>query len=204
MLIDLTHTLDESTPVYPGDEPVTLYKQASIDREGYETYYFASNLHAGTHLDVPRHIIEDNRFVSDFMIENFIGKAVLLDVRGQKQIDYSQDYETLILEGEIVILYTGHDTYYEEDSYYYDHPVITKEFTELLIKKKIKLLGMDMPSPDVEPFECHQALLASDICLLENLTHIDRLIGWNHIELYAVPLKIVAEATPVRAFAKVW
>ena len=204
MLVDLSHQLDEMTPVYPGDEWVTLNKQASIDQEGYETYYFATNLHAGTHLDVPRHIIEDHRFVSDFMIENFIGPAVILDVRGQTRIDYSKAYESLINKEDIVILYTGHDSHYQETSYYDSHPVITKELTRFLIKKQIKLLGMDIPSPDTEPYLRHQELLGAGICLLENLTNIEQLIGWPYIELYAVPLKIVAEASPVRAFAKVW
>ncbi|MGX7030707.1 cyclase family protein [Vagococcus zengguangii] len=201
-IFDLSHHINQKMPIYPGDKPVILYKDATLTKEGYETYFVSGNLHVGTHLDVPRHIIEDSRFVSYFEIDRFIGRAILLDVRGQLEIDYKEEYEVLINYGDIIVLYTGYDKYYGESVYFDEHPVITKAFVDFMISKKIKLLGMDMPSPDYAPYERHQELLGADICLLENLTNLECLVGIDNIELYAVPLKLDAEASPVRAFAR--
>jgi kynurenine formamidase len=92
---------------------------------------------------------------------------------------------------------------YGEEIYYNKHPVITEKLAEFLIKKKIKMLGIDMPSPDYFPFDIHKLLLSNNIFIMENLKNLDKLIKANKFEVYAFPLKIQAESSPVRAVAKI-
>ena len=80
-------------------------------------------------------------------------------------------------------------------------PVISEELAELLIKKKIKMLGMDMPSPDNGEFEIHKKLFENEIFILENLTNLNKLLYNEEIQIFAQPLKIQGEASLVRAIA---
>ena len=75
------------------------------------------------------------------------------------------------------------------------------EIAELLIKKKVKMVGMDMPSPDRNNYEIHNALFENDIFLLENLTNLNKLLYNEKIKLFAQPLKIESESSLVRAIA---
>ncbi|MGX6978261.1 cyclase family protein [Vagococcus elongatus] len=198
-IIDISQPLNGETPIYPGDEPLILYEQQTVERDGYSTFFLSSNLHAGTHLDVPMHLIKDERTVADFPLEQFMGEGVLLDVRGEAVIDYQVAYEELIQPQAIVLLYTGHDTFYYQSDYFTDHPTVSEELADFFVRKEIKMLGMDMPSPDYHPFEIHQRLFQADIPLLENLTNLEKLLAVNNFQVMALPLKIEAEASFVRA-----
>lgn len=61
---------------------------------------------------------------------------------------------------------------------------------------------MDTPSPDRVPYAVHRLLLASNILIMENLAHLDQLLGVAQFEVFALPLKLHADAAPVRVVAK--
>ena len=130
--------------------------------------------------------------------EMFIDKAVSGKSTDRPEYDKMMDY---IKENDIVLLFTGWDNFYGKEEYYTEHPVVSRELAELLIKKKIKMLGMDMPSPDRDNYEIHNVLFENDIFLLENLTNLNKLLYNEEIQLFAQPLKVQSEASLVRAVA---
>jgi kynurenine formamidase len=67
----------------------------------------------------------------------------------------------------------------------------------------VKLVGVDMPSPDHVPFPVHRRLLSAGVCIVENLRGLDRLLHKAAIRFYAFPLAIRADSSPVRAVAEV-
>ncbi|MCG4456203.1 cyclase family protein [Erysipelothrix rhusiopathiae] len=146
-------------------------------------------------------ISSDERFISNFPIDRFIGRGVMIDVRNQKEIDYKPDYELLVNQGDVVVFYTGFDERRGEKVYFEDHPVFTEELAMFLVEKQIKMVGMDIPSPDLEPYYVHNILMDADIMILENLNNLDSLRYHKDFIISAVPLKIEAEASPVRAYA---
>ena len=93
--------------------------------------------------------------------------------------------------------------YYHEEKYFTEHPVVSDELAEFLLSRKIKMLGMDMPAPDYHPFKFHKDLLMKGIFILENLTNLKELVLLKEFEVIALPLKISAEASLVRAVCKV-
>ncbi len=202
-LIDISHVLSEDTPIYPGDFKTTLQKHKTIEKDHYCSYLLSTCLHTGTHIDLPMHLINDNRVAAEFELDHFVGKGVLLDVRGEKLISMKPCYEEMISNGSIVLLYTDFDQYYNKVEYFTQHPVVSNELADFLLSKKIKILGMDMPSPDYPPFAVHKSLLSNDIFVLENVTSLDSLLGINSFEVFAFPLKISAEASFVRAVCRI-
>lgn len=198
-LIDISHILDENTPIFPGDYKTSLTKHMTIEKDYYSAYLLQSCFHSGTHVDIPMHLVNDDRTVKDFPLDSFVGKGVLLDVRGEKSIGMKSVYEVMVKEQDIVLLFTGFDKHYFQDEYFTQHPVVSDSLAEFLISKRIKMLGMDMPAPDYPPFTFHKDLLKNGILVLENLTNLHSLTDVDEFEVMALPLKVSAEASFVRA-----
>ena len=198
-LIDISHVLDENTPIFPGDYKTTLSIYKSLNKDYYNAYLLQTCLHTGTHIDMPMHLIEDDKTTADFSLDNFFGRGVLLDVRGEKVISMKPIYEEMVNEQDVVLLFTGYDENYGKNEYFTQHPTVSDDLAEFLLSRNIKLLGMDMPAPDYPPFTFHKNLLRKRIFVLENLTNLQNLIGVRDFQVMALPLKINAEASLVRA-----
>lgn len=199
--VDLSHKIKNEMPNYPGDLEVSLEKEHDYDIHSYNNYIMKSGMHTGTHIDAPLHMLGNKKFISEYSIESFAGNAVLLDVRGEKDIGLKDQYYKDIKENDIVLFYTGWDSNYGKEEYYTCHPVISEELAEFLVRKKIKMIGMDMPSPDNKPFNVHKVFLGNNIFILENLTNLNDLLYIEELFIFAQPLKIEAEASLVRAIA---
>ena len=200
-LIDLTHTIENNMPVYPGDKNVILYEDKNYDKDFYTSYILKSGMHSGTHIDAPMHITKDKRFINEFSLNNFYGKGVFIDARGKDIIDVNEDFKKSLQGKEIVIIYTGFEEKYGCDEYYNNHPVFSKELVEVFKLNNIKMVGFDMPSPDKEPYEIHKMLLNNNIFILENLCNLDKLLNIEDFTIMCFPLKIKAEGSLVRAVA---
>ncbi|WP_053375335.1 cyclase family protein [Paenibacillus sp. FJAT-27812] len=203
MIIDLTHTIQHLMPVYPGDADTVLEQSKHISQDGYNNHQLSINMHAGTHIDGPMHLLDVQQYIDEFPVEQFVGDAVLLDVRGVSAIAYKEEYEELIKEEQIVIVYSGHGELYGEPSYFTDYPVLNGQFVDLLIRKRVKMIGLDTPSPDKYPFDIHKKLFENHILIIENLKHVERLAGISAFEIIALPLRIQADSSIARVIARV-
>ena len=54
-VVFLSHVLSASTPVFPGDPPVTIHPAATIAQDGFYLQHVASGEQAGTHWAAPAH-----------------------------------------------------------------------------------------------------------------------------------------------------
>lgn len=199
--LDLSRIIEDRMPVYPGDDTTLLFQTATIKKDHFTSFRLETNMHVGTHLDAPLHFIENSKYISDYPLARFIGKAVVIDVRGVEFIDLKAEYEELISEEDIVLFYTGFSEYYGTADYYSKHPILTLELAEFLVHKKVKMVGLDTPSPDRDNYLIHHKLLSNDIFIIENLCNLEKLLPCINLEIVAFPLKIKAEASPVRVVA---
>lgn len=200
-IVDISYPIVADMPVYPGDNSVFLQKSKTLELDHYTAFYLKTGLHAGTHIDIPMHLLDDNTTVDLWDIDHFIGNGVLLDVRGEHNIKYHAEYTELITDGAIVLLWTDYcDLFTSPDKYYNNHPIVCEDLADFFVSKQIKMLGIDMPSPDKAPFSVHKKLLNNSIIILENVTNLEALSKVKQFTVHAVPLKIQAEASLVRAF----
>ncbi|EFM10237.1 cyclase family protein [Paenibacillus curdlanolyticus YK9] len=203
MLIELSHPIVNGLPVFPGDTETELTQSKFYRIDGYSNHQLSINMHAGTHIDGPMHLLDCSTYLNEFPLETFIGDGCLLDVSRESVIDYKAEYEELISPQQIVILHTGHSRLFGQPSYFTDYPVLTVEFAKLLVRKNVKMVGMDMPSPDKYPFEVHQHLFQHNILLIENLTNVEQLRDIPSFEIIALPLNIRADSSMARVIARV-
>ena len=201
-LIDLSHSFEAVMPIYPHDQPVSLEQTRFVEAHGFNYYILTTGLHAGTHMDAPLHFLQNGNTIKDIALDTFMGLGCLLDVRGEKCITYKRQYDELVSPGDIVLLRTDHSVLYGKEEYFTCHPVVSENLADFFIERKIRMLGLDLPSPDQAPFSIHHKLLIEGIPLLENLTNLCELSSATSFEIMAFPLKIGAEACPVRVVAK--
>lgn len=203
--IDLSHIIQNNMLVHPYDGVVKVYEDKILDKDKYNNSRLETGMHAGTHIDAPRHLLDSAMYISDFALEQFAGNGCLLDVRGENIIYFKEEYYELVQENDIVLLFTGFSSLYGKSDYYErfnNHPIVDVKLAEFFVKKKVRMIGMDMPKPDNYPFEIHKLLLNNDIFIMENLTNLGELLNISSFEVFAFPLKIRAEASIVRAVAR--
>lgn len=202
-LIDLTHTIINMQPVYPGDEPTMLSPTEQLTRDSYTNHRLQISMHSGTHMDLPMHLLKSDKYVSDYPIETFIGNGCIIDARNQSFIKMKKEYVDRIIEGSIVLILTGQDKKFGTKEYFDEFPVIDEEFATILVAKKIRIVGIDSPSPDKFPFPVHKILLKSNIPIIENLTNLELLLNEKRFEVIALPLKIKADSSILRVAARI-
>ncbi len=190
-IVDLSHPLTNDLPCYPGDQPFVLETAVSGN---VTVSKMMTSLHVGTHIDVPLHMLKNQETLDSFSLDRFMGQAQVIEDTSPSSLD-------TIEEGDIVLLRTGYSKRFYYPNYYQDFPRLNEAFVDCLIEKKIKMLGLDTPSPDDAPYPIHQKLLSKGIFIIENLTQLEELPLKTRFMFYGVPLKMVAEASLIRAFA---
>ncbi len=204
-IIDLSQTVEDRMPVYPGDKPTRLVRSKRLEADGYNIHTLTISMHSGTHIDGMMHMTASGEYISAPAAEAFINAGYILDVRNQAVIGAKTGYAEMLSANSTVLLYTGHAAYYGRPEYFSDHPILDMDLCRLLISNNIRMVGMDMPSPDRFPFEIHKTLLENRIFIIENLTNLDKLLAPDieNFEVIALPLKIKADSSIARVVARV-
>lgn len=200
--LDLTRTFNNSMPVYPGDPLTELKQNAHLDSDGYNEYHLSTGLHVGTHLDAPLHMIENGKMIDQLSLDRLIGSGKAIRALDRMEIDVDLLKKTNIESGDIVLIQTNHDRHWNTDKYYNDYPILTEAFAQQLVDLKVKLVGLDTPSPDKAPYPIHKILLKHGILIIENLTNLDQLPE-EDLTIFALPAKLTADAAPVRVIAQI-
>lgn len=199
--IDLSHSILDDMPVHPYDDKVKLYQDKFMDKDKYVNFKIKMGMHAGTHIDTPMHLTNRETYINEIPLDRFAGRGVLLDVRNESIIKVKELYSDIVHENDIVLLFTGHSVKYGTEEYYTDQAIIDEGLADFFVEKNIKMLGMDLPSPDYYPFEIHKKLFDNNILIIENLTNLSELTYEKNFEVIAFPLKIRAEASMSRVVA---
>jgi len=202
-ILDLTHTFDGNMPVYPGDPHVQLTQIARVQKDGFTNHELKTGLHVGTHMDAPLHMLEGGKNLADISVEKYIGRGHLVDARGQESVG-AELLDALPIEpGDILLICTGHSAHFRKPEYYASFPVVSEDFATRAVELQVSMIGMDTPSPDVPPFAVHKILLGSDVLIVENLTNLEKLFLCKEYRIIALPVKLKADAAPVRVIALV-
>lgn len=188
-VFDLSLSLSCDSPVFPGVPKPEIKSVATKDKEGYNELLLSFTTHTATHIDAPFHFLKDRKKISDFDISHFIGEAIILDCRNQKEIILEEKQLSLIKENDFVFLFTSYVDSYPNERYFKDYPIISSKSAQDLVSKKVRIFGMDSPSPDHEPYRIHEILLKKEIMILENLCNLSSLVN-KRFRCIIAPLKL--------------
>lgn len=199
-IIDLSVSINERTPVYPGDHKTKIEPAGVFEKDGYNDHYVSIGTHVGTHIDAPLHMVDGGKTLDQIPIEQFVGRGKLIEVEN-KTFDLEAVQEAGIKEGDIVLFHTGMIESYLKETYFEEYPEIPVEIAKYLIEKKVKMVGMDMCSPDHPPFKIHRILLGAGVLIIENLTNLAELVG-KEFTVYALPVKLQLDGASARVIAQ--
>jgi arylformamidase len=198
-IIDISLPLETKLAVWPGDTEfdyrLTWKRSAGAT---VNVGAFRMSTHGGTHVDAPFHFADGGQKIDELPLATFIGKAMVIHVRGQQTVsrrDLSRD-----LQGATRLLIRT-DAWGDAHSFPESIPVIELDVPDWLGSQGIVLLGIDLPSVDAldsKELPVHHALARNQVTILESLNLKD--VEEGAYELITFPLKIVgADAAPVRA-----
>ena len=203
-IYDISQTINSGMPVWPGDPQVRLEWLSQISQGG------AVNLteihmcaHAGTHIDMPSHFLEQGQNLDDLDLKVVIGIARVVSVPiGVKVINDSY-LKTISLAGvERVLFKTKNSSIVQTDprSFHENFVAMDASGARYLAETGCKLVGIDYMSVAVfeDPDGGHLPLLEAGIVVLEgvNLENVEP----GEYQLIALPLKLGGrEGAPVRA-----
>ena len=207
-IVDLSHTISMGMPVYPGTEPPQISVPCTIEAHGFTEKRISLFSHTGTHIDAPGHILNGANTLDQFPLIQFYVEGVVIDVSWfKKQVLELSDLEPFRaqMEGkDFVLLHSGWSDLWGQEAYFRDYPVLSQEAALWLSQRPIKGIGLDMISidpVDSVDFPNHKILFEQSMVIVENLTHLQGLVGHPFI-FCCMPLKLEnADGSPVRATA---
>lgn len=209
-VIDLTHTIREGMPVYPGTEPPVFEPANSYEKDGFRETRLSMFSHTGTHMDPPAHLFAGRTTLDGFPIGQFIGHALVIDCRGLAEgaaitMDYLRKYGELAKQADFLLFYTGWDEKWGSEAYFGDYPCIDMDVLEYIIQGDYKGIGFDVigldPIADTNLTRHKKLFAKKDIVNIENLANLGK-CGEGLFWFSCFPLKTEnSDGSPVRAVA---
>lgn len=212
-IVDLSHPLDDDTPVHPGDPVARFRPAATVAADGYNVLHVSMGSQTGTHVDAPFHFLEDGARIDELPLDLFLAPAVIADVRGKAphgRIEWSDlaPCAGRLEPGRILVLQTGWDAHWGTDAYV-DHPFLTADAAERVVAAGVRSVAIDALSLDetvvggeaADGFAAHFAVLGAGGVIVENLRNLAAVTAAEPV-LSVLPLRFAgADGAPVRAVA---
>ncbi len=207
-VIDLTQTISEKMPVYPGTEQPKLKQTNTIEKDGFKETLLSMYSHTGTHMDAPAHIFPGAPTLDALPAEAFAGRAVVVDCTdagegGRITMRHVDAVREAADRAEFLLFHTGWSRLWNHPRYFGAYPAFDEDVIRYCAAGK-KGIGVDAISIDpVDSFELpmHRIILGAGLVIIENLTGLEALSG-KEFHFAALPLKYEnADGAPVRAAA---
>ena len=124
-VIDLTHTISEDMPVFPGSETPKLTTKSTYEKDGFKETLLQMYSHVGTNMDQPAHIFTNRKTLDQFSPEQFIGKALVVDCRDLKEGQVIAMDKINIDKAKLagfLLFNLGWDKHFKDETYFNDFP----------------------------------------------------------------------------------
>jgi len=210
-ILDLTLTVSDKIPAFPGSPHPHFVPWEKIKNDGYNLELLFMSSHTGTHLDAPHHFLEKGAKIHEISLKKLVSEAVLIKTRKKsgESITKTDVQKFEKKHGKIdslssVIFYTGWQRNLQKKYYFTKNPGLSVSAAKYLASKKISLVGIDSPSIDLgmaSKFSVHQIFAKKGMLVVENLANLEK-IKSSKFHLVVLPLKLKnATGSPVRAIA---
>ena len=207
-IIDLTLTISESIPTFPGSPKPSFIDWDNLKDDGYNLELLFLSSHTGTHMDAPFHFVKKGKKIHEINPSRFVSEAILVKIRSKvitkTDIQKFEKKHRKIESGSTVIFFTGWQKNLKKDFYFTKNPGLSASAANYLALKKINLVGIDSPSIDLgsnSKFSAHHIFSKKGILIVENLANLEK-IQSSKFQLVVLPLKLKdATGSPVRAIA---
>jgi arylformamidase len=203
-IYDITLTISNDLPVWPGDTPIDLVRNKDMQLgELYTLSQITTTVHVGTHLDAPLHFVRGGHGVDTINLNKLIGPCLVVYLSEALSVDAAALEQAHIpAHTTRLLLRTSNSDYWArgDTEFHTDFVAIDPSGAEWLVAHGIQLVGIDYLS--VGAYEggisTHEILLSNDLVPVEGLNLAG--IEPGEYQLICLPLKLKdCDGAPVRA-----
>jgi arylformamidase len=193
---DLTRTISQDMPIYPGDPQPEFYAHATIKDNNANITRITVGSHTGTHVDAPWHFLQEGNSIDREPLDKFIGEAAIIDASDKNSITAEAFSGYEIRSNDIVLIYTGTGDRLTDFAY------LDVSAAEWIVEHEVKGVGIDTAS--VEKYgkkdaPVHKMLLNRNIGIIENLVNLKQFVG-SRMFFVCMPLPLKGiDGSPARA-----
>ncbi len=199
-IYDVSKLISEDMVVYKNREEKRIKRTivSSYETGDYYESRLDTDLHCGTHIDAPLHMVKNGNTIDKYNVSKFIGKCKVFDLTNVDEFITKKDIESLDIQKDDRVIFktkNSYDTVYNPKFVY-----IEEDAAEYLAEKQIQSLGIDAMSieRDKKHHPTHKIILGANIGVIEDMMLKD--VNEGEYFLSALPLKIKdSDASPIRA-----
>ena len=207
----MKRTFDISLPIsnklarWPGSPETKIMRRLDFDKgdKVLNSTVFL-DVHTGTHVDAPAHIIQGAEYTHQIDLNNCIGRASLIDLSNIEEEIKPHHLESSGLKSssERLLIKTKNSILWAQENQEFskNYIALSPEAARWIIENNFILVGIDYLS--IQSFDdssdTHLTLLGADVIILEGLNLID--VPEGEYELICLPIKLIGtEGAPARA-----
>ncbi|WP_168704605.1 cyclase family protein [Gordonia paraffinivorans] len=213
-IVDLTHTLSPSFPLWPGEPPVLTVPTSRVGpgNSGYSTNYLSFPEHAGTHVDAPSHKIGNGITVDRIDPADLMVPLVVISIaskaRGNPRATLTErdvaEWEKRhgqIPRGALVALHTG----WQPRTGGAHAAAYSPGVVEMLVaERRVVAIGTDTLSIDLfDESGAHTAILGSGRYAVEAMANLDAVPQTGATVIVGAPKFAGGTGGPARVLAVV-
>ncbi len=176
--------------LFDGDPDVTIDVVFTVDEDFFRVEEISTGTHAGTHIDAPRHFLNEGRSLEELSADEFVWETYVIDVRERMQtepvfqlsVDDIKNYERRnrrIARGSLVVFQTGFEEAFGTPAMFGPNPGMSAEAIQWLFDERhISGIGTDLYGPDAATdfdFLATYTVLANDGVAVVAMKNLDDL-----------------------------
>lgn len=204
-LLDVSVLLTQGVPTYPGNPEFELQPLKRIaDGGSSNVSRLVMGTHTGTHIDAPKHFIDDGIGVDELALNLLIGRARVVDIPKRGPITADDLAAAGLREDLRVLLKTPNSSLWNSGGFHQDYAHVAASGARYLVEQGVKVVGIDYLS--IEQFKsdgapAHRTLLSNGVVVIEGLNLSEAEPGMY--EMYCLPLRIAGgDGAPARVVLK--
>lgn len=199
-IYDISMVISEDIMVFNNNESKKpkFIESASFEKNNHFETDMTINMHTGTHIDAPLHMIKDGKTMNCYTIEDYVTEAKVIDLTHVEEMITEADLkEQDIVKGDFILFKTQNSFETEFNNHFiFLEKSGAKYLSDLGIKGVgIDSLGIERSQPD---HETHKSLFEKKIMIVEGLSLKE--VPEGRYQFIVLPLKLMhTEAAPARA-----
>lgn len=202
-LYDVSLTIAEDLPVWPGDPKIELKKISQIENgQEANVTHISACVHIGTHVDAPDHFLGNGKTVENLPLDLLVGPSSLVELSVSGQISAADLDNANIPHGtKRLLIKTSNSQIWTEGikEFREDFIALEADAAAYLVEQGVQVVGVDYLSvaPFAEPAPTHRTLLEAGVLIIEGLD-LSRVEAGEYT-LLCLPLKIKdSDGAPAR------
>ena len=204
-LLDVSVPLRHGLPTFPNNPEFELQPLKRIaDGGSSNVSRLVLGTHTGTHVDAPKHFIDDGPGIEGLSLDLLIGRTRVVEI-GKRGPIGAEDLAAAGLREDLRVLFrTPNSALWNTDVFHEDYAHLTQAGARYLVDQGVKVVGIDYLS--IEQFRkpgapAHKMLLSNGVVIIEGLNLADAEPGMY--EMYCLPLLITGgDGAPARVVLK--